>query len=172
MNPVKSKPVGSPPRSGMIGVGAGIAAGVGHGIGLRLWADPDPPSVATVSSNSTTLATLKLFISCSNPLIFGTPSVDRLLPVFVYVLALSQITISAYLGDRCNHPRPLPSPSFPDGGGIVGGFCEPPPLFPPPLFPPPPPAALPPVAPPPPTAGGGGGAGAGGFSRFSRNVGS
>src|SRR5260221_10652217 len=177
MKPVNSIPVGFPPRSGTIGGGGGIAAGAGHGIGLRLWADPDTPSVATISSSSTTRATLKLFISCSNPLIFGTPSLDRLLPLWVYVLRLSQITLCAYLGDRGNEPRPSPLPSFPDGGGIEGGFCEPPPpplfpppLFPPPLFPPPLLAAVPPVAPPPPPAGGGGGTGAGGFRRVPRHV--
>src|SRR5689334_23664724 len=89
MKPVMSKPVGSLfSRGGCIGVGAGIAAGVGHGIGFRLWADVFEPS-PIISSSSTTPATLKPFVSCSNPRIL------KLLPsyCFSYCSALLMISL-------------------------------------------------------------------------------
>src|SRR5690348_13856438 len=91
MKPVMSKPVGSLfSRGGCIGVAAGIAAGVGHGIGFRLWADAFEPS-PMISSSSTTPATLKPFVSCSNPRIL------KLLPsyCFSYCSALLMISLVA-----------------------------------------------------------------------------
>src|SRR6185437_3193019 len=87
IKPICRKPVGSPPRAGTIGVGAGIAAGVGHGSGLRLWADAVAPIAAITSSSSTIPATLKLLIVCSNPLILKLlPSCCNLL-VLLFVVS-------------------------------------------------------------------------------------
>src|ERR1051326_8312366 len=89
MNPVISKPVGSLlALTGTMAGGGGTAAGVGHGIGLRLWADASVPS-PMISSSSTTPATLKPFVSCSNPHIL------KLLPsyCFSYCSALLMISL-------------------------------------------------------------------------------
>jgi hypothetical protein len=82
MKPICRKPVGSPPRSGIFGVGPGMAAGVGHGTGFRLWADDVAPKAVMTRSSSTTPATLKLLIVCSNPLIL------KLLPSCCNLLVL------------------------------------------------------------------------------------
>src|SRR5579859_2234469 len=88
MKPVMSKPTGSLfSLGGITGVAAGIAAGAGHGIGLRLWADAFVPS-PMISSSSTTPATLKPFVSCSNPRVL------LLLPSYCFSYCASLLMIS------------------------------------------------------------------------------